>query len=109
MTSHAAGAAAPEYPTQVRHDAVAHRFVATVPRGTAFAEYQRADGVITFTHTEVPPEARGHGIADALARAALEFARASGLRVVPACPFFAAFIARHEQYASLLRGPGTAP
>lgn len=94
-------------PVQVRHDARAHRFETTVPGGTAFAEYRRADGVITFTHTEVPPEAQGHGVADALARAALDYARAEGVTIIPVCPFFAAFIRRHQEYAPLVRAPGT--
>ena len=40
--------------------------------------YREAAGQVTLIHTEVPPELRGRGIADALARAALDDARQHG-------------------------------
>lgn len=95
-------------PPSVIHDPGAHRFETAVAGGTAVAEYRRDGGVITFTHTEVPPEAQGHGVADALARSALDYARTEGLRVVPSCPFFAAFIQRHREYVPLLLEAGGA-
>jgi predicted GNAT family acetyltransferase len=37
-----------------------------------------------------------------LVRAALNYARANGLRVIPVCPFARAFLARHPEYADLV-------
>jgi len=63
---------------------------------------------ITFTHTEVPEELEGQGIASQLARFALEDARACGLAVIPLCPFINAYIRRHQEYLPLVFGyPGT--
>lgn len=80
----------------------AHRFEAHVGSYLAVAEYRRSGGTITFTHTGVPEEIEGHGIASQLAHAALEQARAEGLTVIPRCPFFATYIRRHPEYAALV-------
>jgi uncharacterized protein len=83
-----------------------HRFEARVDDKVAVAQYVRRPGQITFTHTEVPDELQGHGIANALAKAALDAARAEGLTVVPLCPFFASYIARHHEYQDLVKPRG---
>jgi predicted GNAT family acetyltransferase len=80
-----------------------HRYEAEVPGGTAFAAYRMQDGAIVFTHTEVPEEAEGHGVGDALARFALDDAKARGLKVVPLCPFIASWIERHPEYKPLVK------
>ena len=66
------------------------------------SEYALAPGVITFLHTEVDPAFEGQGIGGALASNALDEVRARGLRVVARCPFIAAYIRRHRDYADLL-------
>lgn len=68
----------------------------------AFAAYTIAGGVITFTHTYVPPAFEGRGIASRLIAFALADARERGLRVVPQCPFVAAYIERHPEWRDLL-------
>lgn len=65
-------------------------------------EYELAGDTIALTHTEVDPELEGRGVAKALAKFALEDARRRGLRVVPDCPFVAAYIKRHPEYAALV-------
>ena len=89
---------------QVRDNAARHRFELDVEGHTAVAHYSLAAGVITFTHTEVPPALGGRGIGSQLARGALEQARARGLKVVAQCPFIAGYIAKHPEYDDLLSG-----
>lgn len=80
-----------------------HRYEATVEgRRAGIAAYRRLPGAVAFTHTVVEPEWEGRGVGGALARAALDDARAGGLRVVPHCPFIAAWIRRHPDYADLV-------
>lgn len=80
-----------------------HRFEADLGDGSlAVAEYRLEPGKIVFTHTLVPKAHEGQGIGSALIRHALEFARTRGLAVVPLCPFFAAYIARHPEEQDLL-------
>lgn len=68
--------------------------------------YEVDGDVVTFTHTEVDPQAEGTGVGSTLARRALDDARASGRRVVPACPFVKAWIGRHREYADLVQPSG---
>ncbi|PZG20463.1 GNAT family N-acetyltransferase [Micromonospora craterilacus] len=66
------------------------------------AQYIRTTELIAFVHTEVSPEYEGRGVGAALARAALDEARAANLLVLPTCPFFAGWIARHPEYQDLV-------
>ena len=84
----------------IRNDA-RHRFEATVDGHTGVLTYRENGDRVTLIHTEVPAELRGRGVADALARAALDDARRRGLRVRVLCPFVQAFMKRHPEYADL--------
>jgi predicted GNAT family acetyltransferase len=65
--------------------------------------YSRAaDGVVSLDHTYVPDSGRDKGIGKQLATAALAWAREQGLRVIPTCPYVAAFVKRHPEYADLI-------
>jgi uncharacterized protein len=72
-------------------------------RLVAVSEYElpKSD-VIMFLHTEVDPEFEGQGLGSVLASTLLDQVRARGLRVVARCPFIAAYIRRHREYADLL-------
>jgi predicted GNAT family acetyltransferase len=65
------------------------------------AAYLRTPDMVAFIHTEVEPEYEGQGIGSALARRGLDDARASGRKVLAACPFFAGWIAHHPDYQDL--------
>ncbi|CAL9618001.1 hypothetical protein SUDANB121_05799 [Nocardiopsis dassonvillei] len=85
----------------------AKRYEARVDGGTGVAgvaEYIRTAELVAFVHTEVSPEYEGRGVGSALARTALDGARAADLRVLATCPFFAGWIARHPEYQDLLYG-----
>jgi uncharacterized protein len=66
------------------------------------AEYRRREGRITFMHTEVDESYEGRGFGGLLAATALEDARRDGLEVAPLCPFIAAYIKHHPDYAELV-------
>lgn len=79
------------------------RFEIDLGDGTfAFAEYNLIPGKIMFTHTEVPESHGGQGLGSALIRFGLAAARERGLRVIPICPFFAAYMHKHEEVQDLL-------
>jgi len=80
------------------------RFEAHVAGKIAFLEYRRTGREIIFTHAETPRDLEGRGIASRVTRAALEFARAHGLTVVPLCPFVAWYIRQHGEFADLVNG-----
>ncbi len=79
------------------------RYEVTVDGELAGASYYRdLDGVRVVTHTEVGDEWEGHGVGSRLIAGALDDIRARGLRVTPVCPFAAAYIERHPEYADLV-------
>ena len=86
----------------VRQNSDLRRFEMDVAGGMALAVYRLADGVMTFTHTEVPAALRSRGIGSQMMHGVLQNVRAQGLKVVPRCPFVADFIDRNPQYADLL-------
>ena len=65
-------------PDDIRNNAAQHRFELDADGHTAVAYYTLSPGVITFTHTEVPPELGGRGIGSKLVRGALEAAPRPG-------------------------------
>ena len=86
----------------VRDNPERHRFEIKLGDAIAIAEYKLPEGIIMFTHTEVPPDHGGQGIGTALIRAGLKAARERGLKVIPICPFFAAYIQKHPEEQDLL-------
>ncbi len=82
-------------------------FEARVDGEHAGGAYYRLDqGRVVFTHTEVDPKFQGQGVGAALAARALDAVRDSGRRAVPLCPFIAAYIDHHAEYANLVDGAG---
>jgi predicted GNAT family acetyltransferase len=87
----------------IRHNAEQSQFETTVDGKVAYAEYDLEDpSRIVFTHTIVPDELSGRGIAAQLVQHGLEYARDNNLTVVPQCSYVAAFIRRHSEYQDLL-------
>ena len=87
----------------VQNNASKHRYELDVDGHIAATYYTLANGVITFTHTEVPKELGGRGIGSTLVKGALDQVRAAGYRVVPQCPFVKAYIEKHGDYVDLLK------
>ena len=87
----------------IRDNVEKRRFEADLGDGSfALAEYDLREGKLVLTHTKVPKAHEGQGIGSALVRFALRSARERGLRVVPICPFVAAYIKRHAEEQDLL-------
>ena len=84
------------------HDAEARRFSMRLDGHQAELDYRLEDGRLTIAHTGVPQAIGGRGVAGALVRAALDYARSGGLRVVPACSYAALYVRRHPEYADLV-------
>jgi uncharacterized protein len=89
--------------TDVVNNRAHQRYELTVDGHLAATYYKLSDGVITFIHTDVPPELGGKGVGSALIKGALDQVRAEGLKVIPECPFVKAYIGKHAEYADLLK------
>jgi predicted GNAT family acetyltransferase len=89
--------------TDIVNNTAHHRYELAVDGHLAATDYKIADGVITFIHTEVPPELGGKGIGSKLIKGALDQVRADGLKVNAECPFVKGYIEKHPDYADLLK------
>jgi uncharacterized protein len=69
----------------------------------AFIEYRPTADALMLTHTEVEADMEGRGVGSALVKYALEDIQSRGLKLVPMCPFVAAYIQRHREYADLVK------
>ena len=88
------------------HDNVAaRRFELIVDRHAAVATYEIAGNTITFIHTVVPESLRGRGLARELVEFALASVRERGLKVVPQCEVFRAYMEKHAETRDLLADP----
>ena len=87
---------------EVINNTTEQRFEIVLGDSLGMIEYYRLPGIYVFTHTEVPPESTGRGIADRMAYVALETAIAEGQKVVPECPFVTKYLQRHLEYAWLV-------
>jgi predicted GNAT family acetyltransferase len=67
-----------------------------------FAAYRVKDGVVIITHSEIDRAFRGQGLGGQLAGRTLDQLRERGARVVPACPFFAEYVAGHHEWDDIL-------
>ena len=68
----------------------------------AFIEYRWRKGALVLMHTLVPEKYEGKGIAGALAKFALEYARNKKLQLIVYCPYVRAYMKRHPEYDDLL-------
>jgi uncharacterized protein len=82
----------------IRDNTELHRFEIDLGGGEfAFAAYNLLPGAIRFYHTEVPESHGGQGLGTALIKAGLTAAPERGLKVIPNCPFFRAYLKKHVE------------
>jgi predicted GNAT family acetyltransferase len=64
---------------------------------------KETDGTLNLVHTEVPPEFEGKGVGSQLVKQTLEQIKTTNKKIIPSCPFVAAYIKRHPEYESLVK------
>jgi len=79
-----------------------NRFETEVENKTAFIEYKIKDEKIYLTHTKVPKELEGQGIASSLVKEVFSLLEHKNLKMVPACSFIASYVKKHPEYEKLL-------
>ena len=95
-------AAAGALTLDIVHDLAVGRFEATIDGQPCVCQYRLYGKLMMLTHTGVPKALRGRGIAAALVQAALDHARAKGLKVRPDCSYAEAYMQRHPETLDLL-------
>jgi uncharacterized protein len=69
---------------------------------TAFATYRRAGTRVTIPHVEAPVPLRGKGTASRLMEGIVALAHSEGFKIVPSCPYAAAWFRRHPENGDVL-------
>ncbi|GLK84852.1 GNAT family N-acetyltransferase [Ancylobacter defluvii] len=86
----------------VRDNRAQDRFEIEVDGHLAIAQYVLAPDHIIFTHTEVPAELGGRGLATRLVEAGLASARERHLSVIPRCAVFGRYMIKHPETHNLM-------
>jgi uncharacterized protein len=86
----------------IHHNTTTSRFEVTVEGHLCVCQYRVVGKVMMLTHTGVPAALRGRGIAALLVQAALDHARAKGLKVRPDCSYAEVYMQRHPETLDLL-------
>ena len=85
----------------IQHQPEQQRFEATLDGHRGANEYRIDGGVMTIIHTEVAAELEGKGVAGALTQAALDYAKARGLKVKAVCSYARGYMQRHPETLEL--------
>ena len=88
---------------EVKHNEAEDRFETWIDGELSKLDYMRDGNTIVMTHVGVHPEHRGRGVAGKLTQVALEYAKEKSFRVIPMCPYIAAYIRRNPQYEELTK------
>lgn len=86
------------------HNEEKSRFETKVEGFLSLVDYTKKDNVFFVTHTEVPPQLEGWGIAGALTKTLLNYIRDNGFKVSPICPYTKVYIQRHPEYEDIVEG-----
>ena len=79
-----------------------HRYEILVDGARAgLTAYRDRDDRRVFFPTEIDDAYAGQGLAGILVEHALTDVRASGMRIVPVCPYVAKFLKKHEEFADI--------
>ena len=88
---------------EVIHNPAKNRFETWIENQLSKLDYLLDEDTIVMTHVGVYPEHRGQGVAGKLVEVALKYAEEKSLRVIPMCPYVAAYIRRNPQYIDLTK------
>ena len=71
------------------------RFEVEIEGVTAFLTYERHGSTVAMTHTVVPREIEGRGIAGRLTETAVQWAREQSLTIDPQCSYVRSWLSQH--------------
>jgi predicted GNAT family acetyltransferase len=88
---------------RVTDNAPASQLEVTIDGYVAELVYRRRADRLVLVHTEVPDALEGHGLGGQLVAAAVSWAAAEDLTVVPLCAFARSWLSRHPDVAGTVR------
>ena len=84
------------------HNEEESRFETEVEELVSVVDYRRRNNLFIVTHTGVPSQLEGRGIAGAITKALLDYIRENQVKVRPLCPYTKAYIKRHPEYDDIV-------
>ncbi|MBK9097039.1 MAG: N-acetyltransferase [bacterium] len=87
---------------KVIHEKENERFVIYTEGNEVYVEYTMRNNEMNLYHTYTHPALRGKGLAALVVKAALEFVKENNLKVIPTCSYTQAFLAKNDEYKSLV-------
>lgn len=92
---------------KVQHDPKNQRFFLKLGSDEAFLAYDKQGMVLDFSYIYTPVHQRNRGVAGRILKAAFEYAREEGYRVIPSCPIIRyEFLPRFTKYQDLVESSG---
>lgn len=89
---------------EVKNNEELYQFEAEIDGEKALIGYRLEDDeTFNLLHTEVPEKFEGKGVGSALVKQTLEQIKDAGKKIIPSCPFVAAYIKRHSEYQELVK------
>lgn len=86
----------------IRNNTDKHRYELPADGELALVTYNLNPPNLMITETLVPQRLEGQGLASRLARHVISDARARGLRILPVCPYFSAYLQTHPEHAEVV-------
>jgi predicted GNAT family acetyltransferase len=90
---------------RIQHDRAGHRgafFIASGGKRLAEMTYSASPTLVIIDHTEVHTSLRGTGASGRLVEAAVAWARAEKVKILPLCPFARHVFDKTPEYADVL-------
>ena len=88
---------------KVEHLPEKHMFYAIVDGKESMMQYRILNATTwDYAHTFVPGALRGRGIASAIIKFALDYAREHHIKVKPNCPKVQSYLEQHHEYDDML-------
>jgi len=79
-----------------------HNFELFVEGCRAFIDYKQKDNKVYLIHTDVTPELKGKGVAEAIVEKTFRYLEERDLKLVPLCKYVGIYLKRHPEWNRLL-------
>ncbi|WP_338876802.1 GNAT family N-acetyltransferase [Spirosoma sp. SC4-14] len=87
----------------VRNNRHHHRFELEIDGKLSIIAYQDIDDqTLAVVHTEVDRSLEGKGVGSRLVAGMLSYVESHDLKIVPLCPFVAAYLERHPEWSHVV-------
>lgn len=79
-----------------------HNFDLVVDGYRSFIDYKQKGNKVFLIHTEVAPELKGKGVAEAMVEKTFNYLEEHQLKMVPLCVYVGLYLKRHPEWNRLL-------